>query len=227
MPPSESPLRDAGGTPVPRSCGTRQDRQPASCSRKHCRRRIPDRTAPLTLPRLQHRLRRAPARTCRATTSVVSTGSSSPGRDRHYIKLFEADTNANFAVLLDVSASMSYGSHEAHQARLRPVPGSLPLVLLEPATGPGRAGHVRSRDRRLRSPFDEAPRHDPAQARSCAEAGRPGPSGTEPLLKITELSGSQGRSSSSSRTSTRTPKWFLAAIGPLRARGGTTSSSSR
>ncbi|HIB08424.1 MAG TPA: DUF58 domain-containing protein, partial [Gemmatimonadetes bacterium] len=32
--------------------------------------------------------------------------------DRHYIKLFEADTNANFSVLLDVSASMSYGSHE-------------------------------------------------------------------------------------------------------------------
>ncbi len=31
--------------------------------------------------------------------------------DRHYIKLFEADTNANFAVLLDVSASMNYGSH--------------------------------------------------------------------------------------------------------------------
>lgn len=31
--------------------------------------------------------------------------------DRHYIKLFEAETNANFAVLLDVSRSMSYGSH--------------------------------------------------------------------------------------------------------------------
>ncbi len=31
--------------------------------------------------------------------------------DRHYIKLFEAETNANFVVLLDVSASMSYGSH--------------------------------------------------------------------------------------------------------------------
>jgi uncharacterized protein (DUF58 family) len=31
--------------------------------------------------------------------------------DRHYIKLFEADTNANFTVLLDVSRSMSYGSH--------------------------------------------------------------------------------------------------------------------
>ena len=31
--------------------------------------------------------------------------------DRHYIKLFEAETNTNFAVLLDISRSMSYGSH--------------------------------------------------------------------------------------------------------------------
>jgi uncharacterized protein (DUF58 family) len=31
--------------------------------------------------------------------------------DRHYIKLFEAETNANFMVLLDVSRSMNYGSH--------------------------------------------------------------------------------------------------------------------
>lgn len=30
--------------------------------------------------------------------------------DRHYIKLYEAETNANFAVLLDISRSMSYGS---------------------------------------------------------------------------------------------------------------------
>jgi len=30
--------------------------------------------------------------------------------DRHYIKLFEAETNANFAVLLDVSRSMGYGT---------------------------------------------------------------------------------------------------------------------
>ena len=29
--------------------------------------------------------------------------------DRHYIKLFEAETNANFVVLLDVSRSMRYG----------------------------------------------------------------------------------------------------------------------
>jgi uncharacterized protein (DUF58 family) len=31
--------------------------------------------------------------------------------DRHYIKLFEAETNANFVVLLDVSRSLSYTSH--------------------------------------------------------------------------------------------------------------------
>jgi uncharacterized protein (DUF58 family) len=31
--------------------------------------------------------------------------------DRHYVKLFEAETNANFLVFLDVSRSMSYGSH--------------------------------------------------------------------------------------------------------------------
>jgi len=30
--------------------------------------------------------------------------------DRHYIKLYEAETNSNFVVLLDVSRSMSYGS---------------------------------------------------------------------------------------------------------------------
>jgi uncharacterized protein (DUF58 family) len=31
--------------------------------------------------------------------------------DRHYIKLFEAETNANFVVLLDVSRSLAYTSH--------------------------------------------------------------------------------------------------------------------
>ncbi len=30
--------------------------------------------------------------------------------DRHYIKLFEAETNANFMVFLDISSSMGYGS---------------------------------------------------------------------------------------------------------------------
>jgi uncharacterized protein (DUF58 family) len=32
--------------------------------------------------------------------------------DRHYVKQYEAETNANLVALLDVSASMDYGSHE-------------------------------------------------------------------------------------------------------------------
>jgi uncharacterized protein (DUF58 family) len=35
--------------------------------------------------------------------------------DRHYIKLFEADTNSNFMVALDISRSMSYGSHSVNK----------------------------------------------------------------------------------------------------------------
>lgn len=31
--------------------------------------------------------------------------------DRHFVKQFEADTNANFIVVLDISRSMDYGSH--------------------------------------------------------------------------------------------------------------------
>src|SRR5687768_11124537 len=31
--------------------------------------------------------------------------------DRYYVKEYEADTNSNFSVLLDISKSMSYGSH--------------------------------------------------------------------------------------------------------------------
>lgn len=32
--------------------------------------------------------------------------------DRHYVKQYEAETNANLVALLDVSSSMAYGSHE-------------------------------------------------------------------------------------------------------------------
>ena len=39
--------------------------------------------------------------------------------DRYYIKEYEADTNSNFSVLLDVSKSMGFGSRGDHEARLR------------------------------------------------------------------------------------------------------------
>src|SRR4051794_17062615 len=34
--------------------------------------------------------------------------------DRHYIKEYEADTNTNFSVILDVSPSMRYGANQEH-----------------------------------------------------------------------------------------------------------------
>src|SRR5437763_5553579 len=34
--------------------------------------------------------------------------------DRYYIKEYEADTNTNFSVILDVSPSMRYGASEEH-----------------------------------------------------------------------------------------------------------------
>jgi uncharacterized protein (DUF58 family) len=38
--------------------------------------------------------------------------------DRYYVKLYEAETNASFAVLLDVSSSMSYGSDRSSVTKL-------------------------------------------------------------------------------------------------------------
>jgi uncharacterized protein (DUF58 family) len=39
--------------------------------------------------------------------------------DRFYVKQFEADTNANFSVLLDISRSMSYTSGAVHTRSAR------------------------------------------------------------------------------------------------------------
>ena len=49
--------------------------------------------------------------------------------DRFYIKQFEADSNANFTVMLDVSRSMGFSQSRDQQARLRALPGCLPVVL--------------------------------------------------------------------------------------------------
>jgi hypothetical protein len=46
---------------------------------------------------------------CRAMTSAAWTGGCGRGR-RYYIKEYEAESNMNFSVLLDVSKSMDYGS---------------------------------------------------------------------------------------------------------------------
>ena len=136
--------------------------------------------------------------------------------DRYYIKLFEADTNANFAVLLDVSASMSYGSHTLTKLDYaRYLAACLTFF----------SSH--QRDRVGLVTFDhEIVEYVPPSMKhldtilhklDVAEAGRPG-SLAEPLLQITELLKRKGILVVISDFYEDAGA-VLAALGPLRARG--------
>jgi uncharacterized protein (DUF58 family) len=136
--------------------------------------------------------------------------------DRHYIKLFEADTNANFVVLLDVSASMRYGTHSlAKLDYARYLAACLSFFSSE------------QRDRVGLVTFDhEIVEYVPPSMKHLdtvlhlldqAEAGRPG-SLKEPLLQITELLGRKGILVLISDFYEE-PDRVLEAIGPLRSRG--------
>ena len=136
--------------------------------------------------------------------------------DRHYIKLFEADTNANFMMLLDVSASMSYGTHSlAKLDYARYLAACLSYFSSE------------QRDRVGMVTFDhEIVEYVPPSMKRLdtilhlldqAEAGRPG-SLKEPLLQVTELLGRKGILVLVSDFYEE-PDSVMRAIGPLRARG--------
>jgi len=136
--------------------------------------------------------------------------------DRHYIKLFEADTNANFVVVLDVSASMSYGSHSlAKLDYARYLAACLSFFSSE------------QRDRVGLVTFDhEIVEYVPPSMKHLdtilhlldrAEAGRPG-SLKEPLLQITELLGRKGILVLISDFYEE-PDRVIEAVAPLRARG--------
>lgn len=136
--------------------------------------------------------------------------------DRHYIKLFEAETNANLTVLLDVSSSMNYGSHDVTKldyARF------LAACL----------GYMsnKQRDRVGMVTFDhEIVEYLPPSMRPIdtmlhlldqVDPGRPGRLGP-PLLRATELLGRKGIVVLLSDLYEE-PDEVLAAVGPLRARG--------
>jgi uncharacterized protein (DUF58 family) len=136
--------------------------------------------------------------------------------DRYYIKLFEADTNANFVALLDVSASMSYGSHSLTKLDYaRYLAACLTFFSSQ------------QRDRVGLVTFDhEIVQYVPPSMKHLdtvlhvldrAEAGRPG-SLAPPLLQITELLRRKGILLVISDLYEE-PDKVLAAIGPLRARG--------
>ena len=98
-----------------------------------------------------------------------STAATSPGddirrvdwrlyarTDRFYIKEYEADTNANFSVLLDVSKSMGFGSRGITKLEYAQDARRLPDLSRAPAARPRRARRVRRRHRRARAAVGEA-----------------------------------------------------------------------
>ena len=136
--------------------------------------------------------------------------------DRHYIKLFEAETNANFMVLLDVSKSMSYSSHEVSKLDYaRYLAACLTFF-----------SH-RQRDRVGLVTFDhEIVEYVPPSMKRMdtilhvldqAEAGRAG-SLQAPAMQMAELLGRKGILVVISDFYEQ-PDTVLASIAPLRARG--------
>jgi uncharacterized protein (DUF58 family) len=136
--------------------------------------------------------------------------------DRHYIKLFEADTNANFAVLLDVSASMSYGSHTL--TKLDYARYLAACLSFFSSKQRDRVGLV-TFDHEIVDYVPPSMKHLDTVLHTLdqAEAGRPGTL-EAPLLKITELLKRKGILVIISDLY-EDPETVLAALGPLRAKG--------
>ena len=85
--------------------------------------------------------------------------------DRYYVKQYEADTNTNFSVLLDVSRSMGFEPRRV-EAGVRLLSRGVPGVSRAPAARPRRHHHVRQRGRRPRAAVGEALQRRAAHARS-------------------------------------------------------------
>ncbi|MGD8319254.1 MAG: DUF58 domain-containing protein [Gemmatimonadota bacterium] len=136
--------------------------------------------------------------------------------DRHYIKLFEAETNANFVVLLDVSRSMSYASHAVSKLDYARFLAAALLFFSN-----------RQRDRVGLVTFDaDIVEYVPPSMKHMdtvlhvldrAEAGRPG-SLRAPLLNVAERLGRKGILVLISDFYEE-PEDVMGAVLPLRARG--------
>lgn len=136
--------------------------------------------------------------------------------DRHYIKLFEAETNANFSILLDLSASMSYGSHSL--TKLDYARYLAACLAYFSSKQRDRVGMV-TFDHEVVDFIPSSMKHLDTILHTLdrATAGRPG-SLEGPMLKITEMVGRKGILVIISDFY-EDPAEVLAAIGPLRARG--------
>ena len=148
--------------------------------------------------------------------------------DRYFVKEFEADSNANFSVLLDVSKSMAFGARH-HQARLRQDAGGVPDVSGQQAARPRRAGHLRRGHRRPRAAVGQAPGRGAAHARSrqggasrparaaAAQAGRalrPPRHRRRDFGSLRRAAGGDGRARRSSASAATTSSCFTCSIRP-------------
>jgi uncharacterized protein (DUF58 family) len=136
--------------------------------------------------------------------------------DRHYIKLYEADTNANFMVILDVSASMNYGSHTLTKLDYaRYLAACLSFFSSQQRD---RVGLV-TFDREIVEYVRPSMKHleTVLHVLDRADAGRRGDL-EPPLLQVTELLGRKGILVLISDFY-EDPDRVLKAVGPLRARG--------
>ena len=136
--------------------------------------------------------------------------------DRHYIKLFEADTNANFVVLLDVSKSMSYGSHSL--TKLDYARYLAACLTFFSSQQRDRVGLV-TFDAEIVEWVRPSMKHLDTilHVLDRATAGRRG-SLTAPMLQVTELLGRKGILVLISDFY-EDPDQVISAVGPLRARG--------
>jgi uncharacterized protein (DUF58 family) len=135
--------------------------------------------------------------------------------DRFFVKEFEADSNANFSVLLDVSKSMAYGEKLSKLDYSRTLAACL-IYLVH-----------RQRDRVGLVTFDEEiVEHVPPSAKHAdvalhvldrAKAGRPGKLGP-PLKKLAEHFGRRGIVVLISDLY-EDPDLVFEAIGPIKSRG--------
>ncbi len=136
--------------------------------------------------------------------------------DRYYIKLFEADTNANFVVLLDISASMSYGSHSL--TKLDYARYLAACLTFFSSQQRDRVGLV-TFDHEVVDWVRPSMKHldTSLHVLDRAKAGRPG-SLAKPFLQVTELLGRKGILVLISDFY-EDPDRVIQAVAPLRARG--------
>ena len=136
--------------------------------------------------------------------------------DKYYIKEFEADSNANFSVLLDVSKSMAFGAQITKLDYAKTLAACLAYLANAQRD---RVGLVTFDEdsRRSRAAVGQAPRRRAAHARSGQ--GRSGPGDlVAPLRKLAEHFGRRGIVVVISDFYAE-PEEIFDAVGPIRFRG--------